>query len=487
MSNFLPDEATVVAGLLKGQAQLVHFTFPSDLETPVATYLKLAKSEKYSFLFESVEGGLVRGRYSIMGIQPDIIWKHEKGDTEGLVKLRALVKQSELHPPAGLPPMAGGGLFGYLGYDFVRASENIPDTHENALGVPDALLFRPSILVVFDSFANSITLTSPIWAGTTDPQAAYQAAIARLKAAHARLVAPQAHTPADVNTLPLHFPAESGQENQGSYKATVECCKEFIRAGDAFQVVPSHRFSVPFALPSTAFYRSLRRLNPSPFLFHLKLDDFAVVGSSPEILVRVRDNTVTIRPLAGTRPRGKTPEEDAQLAAELLADQKELAEHLMLLDLGRNDVGRVAEIGTVKPTEQFVIERYSHVMHITSNVQGQLRSDCDAIDALMAGFPAGTVSGAPKIRAMEIIDELEPVRRGIYGGAVGYVAGNGTLDTCIALRTAVIKDNKLYIQAGAGIVADSNPEAEWQETLAKGKALLKAAEQAPFFTTPALD
>ena len=309
MSDIAPAADAVIAGLEKGEAQLLHLTLPSDLETPIGTYLKLATGERYSFLFESVEGGLVRGRYSIMGMQPDLVWHHEKGQPDGLKKLRELVAQSRLTPADGLPPMAGGGLFGYLGYDFVRSAEAIPDSHSNDLGIPDALLFRPTLLAVFDSFANSITLTAPVWPHLQSPKEAYEAARARLEVAKTRLLTPQAHSAVNDKAAPLSFSPDAGEENHDTYKAMVECCKEFIRAGDAFQVVPSHRYSVPFNLPSTAFYRSLRRLNPSPFLFHLKLDDFAVVGSSPEILVRVRDETVTIRPLAGTRPRGKTPEE----------------------------------------------------------------------------------------------------------------------------------------------------------------------------------
>jgi anthranilate synthase component 1 len=276
-------------------------------------------------------------------------------------------------------------------------------------------------------------------------------------------------------------PEPESNFSRDEFVAVVERVKEYIRAGDAFQVVPSQRFSAPFALPPFALYRALRRINPAPFLFFLDFGGFAVVGSSPEILVRLRDDTVTIRPIAGTRPRGKTPEEDRRNAADLLGDQKELAEHLMLLDLGRNDVGRVARIGSVKVTERNIIEYYSHVMHIVSNVDGKIDPQYDAMNALMAGFPAGTVSGAPKVRAMEIIDELEPERRGIYAGAVGYFAANGSMDTCIALRTAVVKDGTIYVQAGGGVVADSDPEAEYQETVSKARALVRAAEEAVRF------
>jgi anthranilate synthase component 1 len=284
-----------------------------------------------------------------------------------------------------------------------------------------------------------------------------------------------------VNLPPLPEPASSFSK-QG-YIDAVERAKDYIRAGDVFQVVPSQRFSVPFALPAFSLYRALRRISPAPFLFFLEFGGFSIVGSSPEILVRLRDNTVTIRPLAGTRPRGATHEEDQRLAAELLADPKERAEHLMLLDLGRNDVGRVAEIGTVTVTESFAIERFSHVMHIMSDVQGKLRAGLDAVDALVGGFPAGTLTGAPKVRAMEIIEELEPVRRGIYAGCIGYFAADGTMDTCIGLRTAVVKDGVMHVQAGAGVVADSDPEAEYEETRQKARGLFRAAEEAVRFAS----
>ena len=357
--------------------------------------------------------------------------------------------------PPGLPPMAGG-LVGYLGYDMVRLMERLPAKNPDPIGVPDALLLRPTLFAIFDNVKDELTLAAPVYprAGVS-AEAAWAMAQARLAEARAALDRPLPRQAPPVS-LPAP-PAPASTMTPEAFMAAVERAKEYIAAGDAFQIVLSQRFSAPFALPPFALYRALRRINPAPFLFYLEFGGFAVVGSSPEILVRLRDGMVTIRPLAGTRRRGATHEEDQALEAELLADPKERAEHLMLLDLGRNDVGRVAELGSVKVTESFVVERFSHVMHISSNVEGRLRGGLDALDALIAGFPAGTLSGAPKVRAMEIIEELERVRRGIYAGCIGYFAANGTMDTCIGLRTALVKDGTMYVQAGAGIVADSDP------------------------------
>ena len=484
----------------QGQAQVVWTTLVADLETPVSAFLKIAAAKPMSFLLESVEGGAVRGRYSIIGLDPDVIWRangtgaevnRSPSATPGsfvplgtppLTALREFVAESRIELPDTLPPMAAG-LFGYLGYDMIKLVERLPATNPDTLGVPDAILVRPSVVLVFDAIERDVRIITPVWPhNEVLPERAETDANDRIEQVIRALSRALPATPA---LSPIGARAEKTQpvSNTGKsdYCEIVARTKEYIRAGDAFQVVPSHRMSAPLASSPLAFYRALRRLNPSPFLFLLDFDGFAVVGSSPEILVRVRDGEVTIRPIAGTRRRGTTDEEDEALAEELLADPKEIAEHLMLLDLGRNDVGRVSEIGTVQVTEKMVIERYSHVMHIVSNVTGRLKLGLDAVDALFAGFPAGTVSGAPKIRAMEIIDELEVARRGVYGGAVGYFGSDGALDTCIALRTAVIKDGMLYVQAGGGIVADSNPEAEWQETLNKAAALFRAAEQAPAF------
>ena len=481
-----------------GKAQVVLTTLIADLETPVSVFIKLAGGQAYSSLFESVEGGSVIGRYSFVGIKPDIIWRchgdraeiNRDAERQGsefvpcvkgaLDSLRALVEESRIDLPPGAPPMASS-LIGYLGYDTVRLMENLPDANPDVLGVPDAMFVRPTIIAAFDRLEDLITLFTPVWPKPeTTARAAYEAACLHVKKAldDIEFAAPIPRQPAGpTQTLPEPVSNVSPE----SYRAMVEAAKAYIRAGDAFQIVPSQRFQVPFSLPPLSLYRSLRRLNPSPFLFFLDFGAFSIVGSSPEILVRVRGDKVTIRPIAGTRPRGATAEEDQALAEELLADPKEQAEHLMLLDLGRNDTGRVAKIGSVRVTERFTIERYSHVMHIVSNVEGELDPRFDALAALIAGFPAGTVSGAPKVRAMEIIDELEPERRGIYAGAVGYFGANGDMDTCIALRTAVVKDEVMYVQAGGGVVADSDPEAEYQETRNKARALIRAAEAAVAF------
>jgi anthranilate synthase component 1 len=472
----------------------------ADLETPVSAMLKLGADRPYSFLLESVEGGKSLGRYSVIGLAPDLVWRCRNGRAEinrgaaadphgpfapiagdAIAALRALIAESRIAPAPGLPPMASG-LFGYLGYDMIKLVERLPAANPDDLEVPDAVLVRPEIVLIFDSIERDVRIVTPIWPDPAIPAAAARsAAEARIDAIVALLSRALPATQVFAPPQPGPAPERDSNTGKAQYCAMVAHAKDYIVAGDAFQVVPSHRMSAPFVASPLALYRALRRLNPSPFLFLLDFDGFSVIGSSPEILVRVRDGEVTIRPIAGTRRRGETPEEDAALAAELLADPKELAEHLMLLDLGRNDVGRVAEIGSVRVTEKMVIERYSHVMHIVSNVTGRLRPEFDAVDALFAGFPAGTVSGAPKIRAMEIIDELEVSKRGIYGGAVGYFGSDGALDTCIALRTAVLKDGVLHVQAGGGVTADSEALAEYQETVNKAAALFRAADQAPAF------
>ena len=489
------------------RAQVVWTTLVADLETPVSAFMKLTNGRANSFLFESVEGGAVIGRYSFLGIKPDIVWRcfgdraeidrnaldgeprFEPLEGGALDSLRALVAESRIELPPELPPMASA-LVGYMGYDTVRLMERLPDANPDVLHVPDAMFLRPTVMAVIDRLEDSTTLVTPVWPEPElDARAAYDAACARLAVAVEDFARPLPYRRDSVEggAAPAGREPESARREPESnvtrerYHAMVARAKEYIRAGDAFQIVPSQRFRVPFRQPPLSLYRALRRLNPSPFLFFLDFGGFAIVGSSPEILVRVRGPTVTIRPIAGTRPRGRTPAEDQALAEELLADPKERAEHLMLLDLGRNDTGRVAKVGSVNVTEEFIIERYSHVMHIVSNVEGELDPEYDALSALIAGFPAGTVSGAPKVRAMEIIDELEPERRGIYAGAVGYFGANGDMDTCIALRTAVVKDGVMYVQAGGGVVADSDPEAEYQETRNKARALIRAAEEAVRF------
>ena len=483
----------------RGEAQIVSTRLVADLETPVSAMLKLTRNARYSFLLESVEGGAVRGRYSILGMNPDIIWKVEGGrallnrgagaDPDGpfeetglapLAALRALLAESRIKLPEDAPPMAAG-VFGYMGYDMVRQMEELPAPNPDALGLPDCMMIRPTVMAIFDSVRDEVTVTSPVYpAKGVSARTAYARAQERVTEVVDALDRPLDHLALRGDDVP---PIGAPRSNTApdDYRAMVLKAKDYIAAGDIFQVVLSQRFETDFNLPPFALYRSLRRVNPSPFLYYLDFDRFAVIGSSPEILVRVRDGKVTIRPIAGTRRRGATPAEDRALAAELLADPKERAEHLMLLDLGRNDVGRVAEIGSIKVTDQFILEYYSQVMHIVSNVEGRLREGLDAIDALVAGFPAGTVSGAPKVRAMEIIDELEKEKRGVYAGCVGYFSADGEMDTCIVLRTAIVKDGKMYVQAGAGVVADSVPESEHQECIAKAKALFRAAEEAVRF------
>ena len=492
-----PDFATFAAAWAKGQNQVVYARLAADLDTPVSLMMKLAEARTDTFMLESVTGGEVRGRYSVVGMKPDLIWQcHGKTarlnrearfdataftaeTADPLTSLRALIAESRIDLPEGLPPIAAG-LFGYLGYDMIRLVEHLPHINPDPLGLPDATLLRPSVVAVLDGVKGEVTVVAPAWvASGLSARAAYAQAGERVMDALRDLD----RAPPAMRDLGEAAPVGEAVSNftPDGYRAAVEKAKDYIRAGDIFQVVPSQRWTQSFEVPPFAFYRSLRRTNPSPFMFFFNFGGFQVVGASPEILVRLREGEVTIRPIAGTRKRGTTPEEDRALEADLLADPKERAEHLMLLDLGRNDVGRVAKLGTVRPTEQFIVERYSHVMHIVSNVVGQIAEGQDALSALLAGMPAGTVSGAPKVRAMEIIDELEPEKRGIYGGGIGYFAANGEMDFCIALRTAVLKDDKLFIQAGGGVVFDSDPEAEYQETVNKSKALRRAAEDAGTF------
>jgi anthranilate synthase component I len=486
----------------RGAAQVVWTTLVADLETPVSAFLKIAGARPMSFLLESVEGGAVRGRYSIIGIEPDLVWRTLGARAEinrtprragngfipcndaPLAALRTLVAESRIELPQALPPMAAG-IFGYLGYDMVRLMEELRESNPDPIGIPDALLMRPTIVVVFDAVKDMITVVTPVRPEKgVSAKTALARASERLAAIVDALDKPLDHGAANGKAGPLTV-LPGSNTTSGEYERMVRAAKDYIVSGDIFQVVLSQRFEAPFELPPFALYRALRRVNPSPYLYFLDYGDFAVVGSSPEILVKVAGGKVTIRPIAGTRPRGATPHEDKALEVELLADPKERAEHLMLLDLGRNDVGRVAKIGSVKVTDQFFIERYSQVMHIVSNVEGALTEEHDAIDALAAGFPAGTVSGAPKVRAMEIIDELEKEKRGLYAGCVGYFSAAGEMDSCIVLRTALVKDGVMYVQAGAGIVADSDPKSEQQECVNKAKALFRAAEEAKRFASTA--
>ena len=482
----------------RGENQLVYTRLAADLDTPVSLMMRLTGAQAHSFLLESVTGGEVRGRYSIIGMKPDLIWEchgkearinrnfrhdpfaFEEDQADPLTSLRKIIGESSINLPADLPA-ASAGLFGYLGYDMIRLVERLPEVNPDPLGLPDAVLLRPSVIAVLDGVKGEVIVVSPAWtASGLSARAAYNQAAERVMDAVRDLDRPLPPSGRDFGDEAGALEPVSNFSKE-DYLAAVKKAREYIAAGDIFQVVPSQRWTLPFELQPFSLYRALRRINPSPFMFHFDFGSFQVIGASPEILVRVFDGEVTIRPIAGTRARGQTPEEDRALEAELLADEKELAEHLMLLDLGRNDVGRVAKIGTVRPTEEFTIERYSHVMHIVSNVVGELSDEHDALSALLAGLPAGTLSGAPKVRAMEIIDEIEPEKRGIYGGGVGYFSACGDMDMCIALRTSVLKDRKLHIQAGGGIVWDSDPEMEWIETVNKSDALRKAAEDAGRF------
>ena len=482
-----------------GAPQLVYTRLVSDLETPVSAFLKLAGSRKNAFLLESVEGGAVRGRYSMLGFDPDLIFRAEGGRAEiahapdlsafapcvedTLAALRKLIAESRIEVPESLPPMAAG-VFGYLAYDMVRLIEELPPPKPEAVRLPDAILIRPRVVAIFDAVKDELTVVTPVRPHESlSPRAAYDRAVNRLIDVVDALDRPVDHSAAPAN-IALAGDVRSNTTPK-EFFAMVARAKDYVAAGDIFQVVLSQRFEAPFPLPAFSLYRALRRVNPSPFLYFLEFDDFSIVGSSPEILVRVRGSDVTIRPIAGTRPRGGTPDEDKRLGEELLADPKERAEHLMLLDLGRNDAGRVSTLGSVRVTDQFFLERYSHVMHIVSNVVGTLRPDADALDALAAGFPAGTVSGAPKVRAMQIIDELEKEKRGPYAGCVGYFSADGAMDTCIVLRTAVVKNGKVYVQSGAGIVADSDPQSEQQECINKAAAIFRAADEARRFANAA--
>ncbi|CAB1367779.1 anthranilate synthase component I [Denitratisoma oestradiolicum] len=458
----------------------------ADLDTPLSIYLKLADAP-YSYLLESVQGGERFGRYSFIGLAAstriEIHGRRVTVISNGTVEeLRNDVNPLDFvgefmdrYKVPDLPqlPRLYGGLVGAFGYDTIRYIEPRLEAGRkaDADGIPDILLLLSEEIAVVDNLSGKLTLV--VYADPREP-AAHARAQARLRSLVAQLREPVA-IPADQATTSAPAVSEFGEE---AFKAAVLKAKQYIVDGDLMQVVLSQRMSKPFSASPLALYRSLRTLNPSPYMFYFNFGDFHVVGASPEILVRLEDGKVTVRPIAGTRKRGATPEEDAALADDLLADEKERSEHLQLLDLGRNDAGRVARTGTIKVTERFVIERYSHVMHIVSNVEGELREGENALSVLKATFPAGTVSGAPKVRAMEIIDELEPSKRGIYAGAVGYVSFNGDMDLAIAIRTAVIKDQILYVQAGAGIVYDSNPDAEWEETRNKARALLRAAEVA---------
>jgi len=494
-----PEFSAFAATYEAGRPQCVWARRVADTETPVSAMLKAGLDDRASFLLESVEGGSVRGRYSMIGLHPDVLWRargnrseiardalsapdsFEPCEGDALANLRQLIDSCRMDVPEALPK-ALSVLVGYMSYETTTLVERLPDPKGSPLGLPDLFFLRPTVLLVFDRLKDELFFIAPVYPdkegypGKLDARAAYDQAIERLYGVMTQLAQPlpqAARAEADLPDIEI-----TPRLQPGAYQDMVLKAKDYIAAGDIFQVVLAQRFTSPFELPPFELYRALRRINPSPFLYFLNLPGFSVIGSSPEILVRVRDGDVTIRPIAGTRPRGKTAEEDEANRESLLADPKELSEHLMLLDLGRNDVGRVSTPGTVKVTDRFFVEMYSHVMHIVSNVRGRLDPKHDAVDALMAGFPAGTVSGAPKIRAMEIINELEPEARGPYAGGVGYFSADGSMDSCIVLRTAIVKDGVMHVQSGAGIVADSDPAYEQRECEAKAGALFAAAREA---------
>ena len=494
----LEERDAFIAGLTAGRPQVLVRRLVDDLETPVSAFLKVGHGRRYASLFESVEGGAVNGRYSFVTLSPDVVWRCRDGKAEiargadvlsdvftpedrpALESLRALIAATKFELPADLPPMAAG-LFGVFGYDMVRLLEPLGAPNADPLDLSDAVMARPALVAIFDSVKHEIVLIAAAYPDTaSDPVQAYAAAEARLEDFEDRLRGP---LPIQREVEPVPAPDFHSPVDEAAFGRMVARAKDYIAAGDIFQVVLAHRFSAPWSQDPFAFYRSLRRGNPSPYLFFLDYVDFQLAGSSPEILVRLKNGRVTIRPLAGTRPRGATPDQDKALEVELLDDPKERAEHLMLLDLGRNDVGRVSKPGSVEVTESFVVERYSQVMHIVSNVNGAADPKLDAVDTLLAALPAGTLSGAPKVRAMEVIDELETEKRGVgYGGGVGYISANGEADICIVLRTAMFAKGQIFVQAGAGVVADSDPAAEYAETLAKARAPMKAAAEAWRFT-----
>ncbi len=490
------DDALALDQLTAGKVALVWRSIVADTETPVSAALKLFEEGRGDFILESVEGGAVRGRYSLLGLAPDLLFRAEGSraeinrnwqtdresfaplEADTLSALRALVGECRIDMPPELPP-AFACLVGYFGYETIGLVEKLPRPPANEIGLPDMLFVRPTVILVFDRLADRLFIASPIWPEAGDAARAVALAVDRIELAISKLSQPLPKSSVrpelvegllTVDPTPILPP--------GRYAQMVLKAKDYIAAGDIFQVVLAQRFTLPFTLPAFDLYRALRRINPSPFLYHLDFPGFALTGSSPEILVRARDGEVTIRPIAGTRPRGKTALEDAENRDSLLADPKERAEHLMLLDLGRNDVGRVTEGGSVTVTDSYMVEFYSHVMHIVSNVVGKLSRGKDSVDALLAGFPAGTVSGAPKVRACEIIAELEPETRGAYAGGVGYFSPDGNMDSCIVLRTGIVKDGVLHVQAGAGIVADSDPAYEEAECVAKAGALMAAAKEA---------
>ena len=498
--DFFPSFSEFKDKLNKKQNQIVYTKFSADLDTPVSLMLKLAKNEKNSFLLESVTGGEIKGRYSVIGMKPDLIWRCNdkaseinrnilENDNHFVIQkvspikaLKSLIKESYVKIPNDLPSMSAG-LFGFLGYEMMNFDKKVCDLFKNDLNIPQSILFRPSIIIIIDNVKGEIIVINPIWINSSKIKLGEKKILYNKAKFNLKNIIEIISSSSNAH----NFIYKKKKVNEKYFKPISNFSKEkftknikkainYIRLGDILQVVLSQRWKIKFKNHPFSFYRALRKTNPSPYMFYFNFENFQIVGASPEILVKVSKNKVTIRPIAGTRPRGVNVKQDHFFEKDLLKDPKENAEHLMLLDLGRNDVGKVSKIGTVKTTESFIIEKYSHVMHIVSNVEGILNSNHDNVDALFAGLPAGTVSGAPKIRAMEIINELEHQNRGVYAGGVGYFGASNEMDMCIALRTAVIKNSNIYIQAGAGIVFDSVPIKEYEETLNKAKALFEAVK-----------
>ncbi len=493
-----PELEEFTTNFLNKKNQVIFKRLAGDLETAVSLMIKLTNNENNSFLLESVTGGEIRGRYSIIGMEPDLIWKCEGNKSKikrnaqrkksnfevcnnpPLIELRKIISESKIDFPENIPKMSAG-LFGYIGYDIIKLVENLPKSNKDELRLPDSIFVRPSILIIIDGVKDEIIIVSPIWYSEINLNKkssinVYEETCKKIENIERKIAK-------KIKKVKINSNVEKEIDikcntSKAEYLKIVEKAKNYIKKGEIFQVVPSQRWKVPFEIHPFYLYRALRRTNPSPYMFFFNFGNFQIIGASPEILVKVKDRKVTIRPIAGTRPRGRNTEEDNFFEKDLLNDKKELAEHLMLLDLGRNDVGKVSKIGSVLPTEKFVIEKYSHVMHIVSNVEGELSSEHDNLSALLSGLPAGTVSGAPKIRAMQIIEELENDKRGVYGGGVGYFSANGDMDICIALRTGIIKNKELHIQAGGGVVFDSDPEKEYQETINKSLALISAVKEA---------
>jgi anthranilate synthase component 1 len=471
----------------------------ADLETPVSAFLKVARGD-YAFLLESVRGGEKWGRYTFLGAEPAMVIRARanrmdiirpargvevRSVTNCFQELRAEMKRYRAPEVPGLPRFFGGAV-GFLAYDIVRCFEKIPETAEDDLGVPDLCMMITDTMLMFDNVRQTLRIIANVPVDQFEStRAAYQSAQIKIEEIVRRLREPVAPPHLEGAAAVANDKTIASNTTREGYMAMVSAAKEYIAAGDIIQVVPSQRFEAPLTAHPFNIYRSLRTINPSPYMFYLRLGDVTLVGASPEVMVRVEGRDITLRPIAGTRRRGASDAEDLELERELLADPKERAEHVMLVDLGRNDVGRVSEIGSVNVTELMVVERYSHVMHIVSNVVGKLKPEFDAYDAFAATFPQGTVSGAPKIRAMEIIDELETCRRGVYAGAVGYFSFTGNTDTAIALRTLLIKNNRVYIQAGGGVVADSDPGAEFEESVNKARAMVRALQTARDFENPA--